>query len=40
MLLVLDNGSRTAFGPKDEVLQKMVQNHKQIAQSAGPGGVQ
>lgn len=39
MLLVLDNGSRTAFGPKDEVLQKMVQNHKQIAQSAGPGGV-
>lgn len=39
LLLMLENGSRTAFGPKDEVLQKVVQNHKQIAQNAGPGGV-
>lgn len=39
LLLVLENGNRTAFGPKDEVLQKMVQNHQQISQNAGPGGV-
>ncbi|KMK65330.1 type I secretion system permease/ATPase [Puniceibacterium sp. IMCC21224] len=39
MLLMLDGGSRTAFGPKDEVLQKMVQNHQQISKAAGPGGM-
>ena len=26
-LLVLDNGMRMAFGPKDEVLKEMVKNH-------------
>ncbi|WP_299784589.1 type I secretion system permease/ATPase [uncultured Roseobacter sp.] len=39
-LLVLDNGMRVAFGPKDEVLTGMVKNHKQIKQApAGAGGV-
>ncbi|MBS0124639.1 type I secretion system permease/ATPase [Thetidibacter halocola] len=39
LLLMLENGGRVAFGPKEEVLAKVVQNHQQIAQSAGPGGV-
>lgn len=39
MLLVLEEGARTAFGPRDEVLKARVQNHAQIAQGAGPGGV-
>lgn len=39
MLLMLDGGSRTAFGPKDEVLEKMVQNHQQIKTTAGTGGM-
>ena len=39
-LLVLDGGVRTAFGPKDEVLRAMVQNHEQIMNSIKPGGVQ
>ncbi len=39
MLLMLEAGSRAAFGPKDEVLKQMVQNHQQIAQAVGPGGV-
>ncbi len=38
MLLMLENGARAAFGPKEEVLRAMVQNHQQV-QSAGPGGV-
>ena len=40
MLLVLDGGMRTAFGPKDDVLREMVANHQQIKQSTGGGGVQ
>ncbi|MWD27129.1 type I secretion system permease/ATPase [Aquicoccus sp. SCR17] len=39
MLLVLEHGTRAAFGPKDEVLRKTVQNHQQIQKAAGPGGV-
>ncbi|OWU86351.1 peptide ABC transporter ATPase [Oceanicola sp. 22II-s10i] len=39
LLLMLENGSRVAFGPKDEVLREVVQNHKQIQQASGPGGV-
>lgn len=39
ILLVLDGGVRTAFGPKDEVLKSMVQNHEAISKSATPGGV-
>ncbi|WP_420010501.1 type I secretion system permease/ATPase [Tateyamaria sp.] len=40
LLLVIDNGTRTAFGPKDEVLKSMVKNHEQIQRApAGAGGV-
>jgi ATP-binding cassette subfamily C protein len=39
MLMVLDNGMRVAFGPKDEVLRGMVKNHKQIQAAADAGGV-
>ena len=39
-LLVLDNGMRMAFGPKDEVMQGMVANAKQIKQApVASGGV-
>ncbi|MDR5653038.1 type I secretion system permease/ATPase [Ruixingdingia sedimenti] len=38
-LLVLENGVRTAFGPRDVVLREMVKNHTEIIKSAGPGGV-
>jgi ATP-binding cassette subfamily C protein len=39
MLLVIDRGTQTAFGPKDKVLQEMVANHQNIRQSTGAGGV-
>lgn len=39
LLLVLDGGMRRAFGPRDEVLRDMVQNHAQITRSTGQGGV-
>jgi len=39
MLLLLENGSRAAFGPKEEVLRDFVKNHQQIQQASGPGGV-
>lgn len=39
-LLVLDTGMRMAFGPKDEVLKGMVQNHKEISKApTNSGGV-
>lgn len=39
-LLVLENGMRMAFGPKDDVLQATVKNAKQLAKSpADRGGV-
>ncbi len=38
MLLVLENGTRRAFGPKDEVLAEMVKNHGEIKRSAGLAG--
>lgn len=38
MLLVVDKGVQTAFGPKDKVLQEMVANHQTIRQAAGTGG--
>ena len=37
LLLVLDQGTRRAFGPRDEVLQSMVKNAEQIRQSQGAG---
>lgn len=39
LLLVLENGMRRAFGPRDQVLKDMVQNHNEILKAANPGGV-
>jgi ATP-binding cassette subfamily C protein len=39
VLLVLEDGARRAFGPRDQVLRDMVQNHGEIARKAVPGGV-
>lgn len=39
-LLVLDNGARAAFGPKEEVLKETVRNHQTIRKAASMGGVQ
>lgn len=38
-LLVLDQGSKAAFGPKDDVLKETVRNHQNILQAASMGGV-
>lgn len=38
-LLVLDGGSAKAFGPRDEVLSKMVKNAGEIRTASAPGGV-
>ena len=38
-LLVLENGTRVAFGPKDEAMRAVVKNHAEIEKSATPGGV-
>ena len=39
LLLVLDGGTRKAFGPRDEVLRGTVKNHSDIQRSTGTGGV-
>ncbi|MCL4188311.1 MAG: type I secretion system permease/ATPase [Rhodobacteraceae bacterium] len=39
MLLMLEDGARRAFGPRDQVLREMVRNHTEIIKSSGPGGV-
>ncbi len=39
LLLVVEEGMRRAFGPRDQVLKEMVKNHTDIVRSAGPGGV-
>lgn len=39
LLLMLEDGMRKAFGPRDEVLRNMTRNYEQIAQSKGTGGV-
>ncbi len=38
MLLMIENGGRRAFGPKDEVLREMVKNHGEIQAAGGTGG--
>ncbi|MEO0903394.1 MAG: type I secretion system permease/ATPase [Pseudomonadota bacterium] len=38
LLLMIENGTRRAFGPKDEVLAEMVKNHGDIQRSAGKAG--
>jgi len=39
MLLMLENGNKVAFGPKDEVLQEVTKNHAEIQKSKGQGGM-
>ena len=39
ILLLLRDGMRAAFGPRDEVLRETVKNHGEIAKSPAPGGV-
>ncbi|EPX84893.1 type I secretion system ABC transporter, PrtD family [Rubellimicrobium thermophilum DSM 16684] len=39
LLLMLENGTRRAFGPKEDVLREIVQNHRQIIQAGPAGGV-
>ena len=39
MLLVLENGQRRAFGPRDQVLREMVQNAGDIVGKVAPGGM-
>ncbi len=39
LLLVLEDGTRRAFGPRDQVLKNMVQNHAEIAKTPAQGGV-
>lgn len=39
LLMVLDQGMRRAFGPRDEVLKGTVANHGTITKNPGPGGV-
>ncbi|MCV2893091.1 type I secretion system permease/ATPase [Lentibacter sp. XHP0401] len=38
MLLMLEDGRALAYGPKEEVLRRMVQNHAEIGKNAGKGG--
>jgi PrtD family type I secretion system ABC transporter len=37
-LLVIEQGQMSAFGPKEEVLRKMVSNHRDIQQARPPRG--
>lgn len=39
MLLILENGARRAFGPKDEILRDSVKNAETIQKSVGQGGI-
>jgi ATP-binding cassette subfamily C protein len=39
VLMVLEHGMRRAYGPRDEVLKEMVQNHQEIARSVTGGGI-
>jgi len=36
LLLVIEEGSRKAFGPRDEILKAQVQNHTQVAKTITP----
>jgi ATP-binding cassette subfamily C protein len=38
LLMVLEEGRRRAFGPRDQVLRELVKNATEIVRSAGPGG--
>ena len=39
LVLMIDNGMRRAFGPKDEVLREILKNHQDVLKSGGAGGV-
>lgn len=39
LLLVLEDGVRKGFGPRDQVLRELVKNHTEIVKPAAPGGV-
>lgn len=39
LLLVLDQGERAAFGPKDVVLKELVANHEELRKTTAMGGV-
>ena len=39
LLLVIEGGTRKAFGPRDEILRDNVKNHAQISRTQGTGGV-
>jgi ATP-binding cassette, subfamily C, bacterial len=38
LLLVLEEGLRKGFGPRDQVLRELVRNHTDILKTAAPGG--
>jgi len=38
VLLVMEDGARKAFGPRDEVLRNVIRNHRQIRQVLDGGG--
>lgn len=40
MILMLDGGSRAAFGPRDEVLKQVLKNHEQVRTGGAKGGLQ
>ena len=39
LILMLDGGNVQAFGPRDEVLKKVLKNHDQVRKNTGKGGV-
>lgn len=39
LLMVMEDGARRAYGPRDQVLKEMVKNASEIQRSATPGGV-
>ena len=38
-LVVMEQGMRRAFGPRDEVLRQVLSNHQQVTATADPGGI-
>lgn len=39
MLLMIENGMRRAYGPKDEVLREITRNYQELVQPGSAGGV-
>ena len=38
LILILENGQRLAFGPRDDVLRAHLRNHAQVVAGTGTGG--